>query len=346
MPQRLRLYDYRVSRGPALMGRCQGDLPLIADDVNTFQRRLLYCKEAGDEGFHGTWAEVVFNVSKTDPYLTLPREIGRLEAVNICSRTIPIQNQFYEYLQFGNGSMPKTFPACAGLMQAYSRNNAVTFTDLSKPPQLLRFYSDALDAGRRIMVSGLDANNNTIYTQDGQNRVQGVFTALVAPFVTDTYQFNKITGIQKDTTAMPVQVYQVDPVTGDEVLLLTMEPGETTAWYRRYRIDPIRLACCCNSTETTIQISAMAKLELIPARVDTDWLLFQNLEALIEEGQSTRLSEMDTPAAKQMSRERHQAAVAMLNGELTHVYGTDSPAVGFFPFGNAHLSHHKVGSLL
>lgn len=346
MPQRTRLYDFRVSRGPALIGICQGDMALIAEAVNTAQRRLLYAKEAGDEGWYGTFAEVVFNVSKTDPYLTLPREIARLEAVNVCSRTIPVQNMFFEYLQFGNGSMPKSFPACAGLMQAYSRNNAVTFTDMSNPPQLLRFYSDALDAGRRIMVSGLDSNNNMIYTQDGQNRVQGVFTALVAPFVTATYQFNKITGIQKDTTAMPVQVYQVDPVTGDEVLLLTMEPGETTAWYRRYRIDPIRLACCCNSTETTTQISAIVKLDLIPVRVDTDYLTVGNLEALIEECQSVRFSEMDTPSAKQMSRERHQAAIAMLNGELGHYLGVDSPAIGFFPFGNAHLSHHKVGSLL
>ena len=105
---RLRLYDCRNSRLPGLLGLCTADTFQIAGYVNTAQRRLLMCREAGDEGWWGTWAEVAFNVvSRNAPYITLPREIARIEKVDICKRPVPILNQFYEYLDFGNGRMPQ-----------------------------------------------------------------------------------------------------------------------------------------------------------------------------------------------------------------------------------------------
>lgn len=346
--QRLRLYDLRVTDLPADLGLCQDNVPALAAIVNSAQQRLLYAREAGDDGWWGGWAEIAFNVSRTAPYITLPREIARLEALNICDRPVPIQNSFFEYLRFGNGRLPKNFACLPRLMQGYARNNAITFYDLTHAPQLLRAYmTDATDAGKRVLFQGLDANNSIIYSLEPQGQTTGVFVTLQAPFGTAPMTFNNLTGIQKDATAGQVQIYQVDPVTGEQVLLLTMEPSETTASYRRYYLDSLPCNCCATpGNPTTVQVKAIAKLELIPVMVDTDYCLIQNREAIREECHSIRYSRMDTPSAKGMASERHAQAIRLLNGELNHYMGMDFPAVEVRPFGSARLSHQKIGSLI
>lgn len=354
MSKRLRLYDLRLSRLPGVVGLCETDILRLARYVNSAQQRLLYCREAGDEGWYGTFAEIAFNVSRDLPTITLPRTVARLEAVNACNTPMPINNQFYEYLNFGNGRLPKQY-ACSSslnLTQGLSRNSAPTFLDITNAPQKLRLYpGGTVDVAnrRRVLLQGLDNNGKTIYSQDVLNRVEGIFLTLESPFVDAPTQFSRITGVQKDVTAAEVQLFQVDPATGEEILLSTLEPGEETAWYRRYYFDSLPCGCCPSPTQTqtcaTVQVTAIAKLEPIPVRVDTDYLLIQNLEALIEECQSIRYSEMDTGEAKAMAQERHIQAVRYLNGEITHYAGKDSPAVNFAPFGTARLERQQIGTL-
>lgn len=346
MPLRTRLYDMRLSDLPQVSGLCSSDVSGVASVVNTVQRRLIYCKEAGDEGWNGTWAEIAFNMSQATPYVTLPREIARLEKVTVCNRPVAIQNQFYEYLTFGNGRLPRLCGGTkGGCLDVFARNNTPTFVDLSNPPQLISIYpSGSDDNGKRVLIQGLDNNNNNITSADGTNQVQGQFITLQSPFVTFPFQMNRITGIQKDITVGSIQFFQVDPSTGAQVLLLTMEPGEQTAWYRRYYFNSLPPNCC--NGQTTVQVTAMAKLDFIPVRVDTDYCLLQNPEAMIEEAQSVRYSRIDTAEAKQMAAEKHLQAVRLLNGELTHTQGLDDPAVNFLPFGSARLSRQRIGSLM
>lgn len=353
--QRLRLYDVRLSRLPRVIGACPADIQTVAENVNTAQRRLLYAKEAGDEGWHGTWAEIAFNVTRTNPYFTAPREVARVEFTNVCRRPVPVQNQFYEYLQFGNGRLPKIHARCRqDFLQVYSRNSVPTFTDLAATPQLIYIYpSDPgdVDGTKRVLLQGLDQNGVTVYSQDGANRVQGVFVPLGSPFVSSAIQFTQITGIQKDITNGPVQFFQFDPTTGAQSLLLTMEPSEQTAWYRRYYFNPLPFNCCHSfppvqpSTPNTVQVTAIVKLDLIPVAVDTDYTLIQNLEALIEEGQSVRYSEIDSATSKQMAAEKHKQAIGLLNGEIAHFYSRDEPAIAVRPFGSARLSRARVGMI-
>jgi len=353
MATRLRLYDCRHSRLPTLVGLCAGDIPNIANYVNSAQRRLIYANEAGEEGWNGTFAEIAFTVNRTNPYWTGTRDIARLQGVNVCQVPFEINNQFLEYLRFGNGRLPKTFLTCPPtIQQVFTRNNVPTFVDLSNPPQIIEVHAgDAADieAGKRVLIQGTDNNGTTIYTQDGLNQVQGEFVVLESPFVSPSAQFNSITGIQKDVTHGQVRIYQTDPATGEQVLLLTMEPGEETASYRRYYFSNLPSTCCQTSPGTASQnvtVTAIAKLEMIPVVVDTDYCLIQNLEAIIEEAQSVRYSEIDTPAAKQMAQERHLQAIRLLRGEMTHYQGIDDVAVDWAPFGSARLSRLKIGSML
>jgi len=349
--QRLRLYDCRTSRLPNTVGLCTDNIPDIADYVNSAQRRLLLCKEAGDESWWGTWAEIAFNVSRASPYITLPREVARLEAINVCSNPVLIQNQFFEYLNFGNGRLPKLNRQCnQGLPMGLTRNNAVTFREMTNAPQYLVAYAtDSRDYNKRVMFSGEDADHVTIVTTDERYQVQGQFVNLEATPAMTPQTFSRLTGIQKDFTEGIVRIYQHDPATGEEILLLTMQPSEQTASYRRYYINQLPRGCCPspnNTDETQVQVTAIAKLEIIPVRADTDYCLLQNIEAIIEECQAIRYSQMDSPTAKQMSRERHQMAVTLLNGELSHYVGAKDVAVGVFPFGSAKLRRQKIGWLI
>ena len=354
---RLRLYDVLNSRLPPLIGKCPGDVAAIAGFVNSAQRRLLLCREAGDEGWYGSFAEMAFNVSRGDPYITVPREVARLEMIDVCGRPIPINNQFAEYLQFGNGRMLRHRHCGHRDIQAYMRNDAITPAPLVNPPKIIRIYpGDVADvqAGRRVFVGGTDNNNNPIYTQDGVQLVKGSYVFLQSPFVDQPMQFNSVLDIQKDATVGPVQIFQVDPVTAAQSLMLVMEPGELVAGYRRYMLSGLPLNCCRNhnpclppppGTPTTVQVTAIAKLELVPVTVDTDYLLFHNLETIIEECCSVRYSEMDSATAKPMAQEKHIQAVRLLNGELTHYYGLDNPAVNFAPFGSAKLERIRIGMI-
>lgn len=327
---------------------CQSDIVGIANAANRVQRRLLYAKEAGDEGWWGTWSEMAFFVSRTQPYLTLPREVARLELVDICNQARPVHNQLFEFLQFGNGRMPRCHPwRCWRQPNVYSRNVVPTFVDLSGPPQILTcFLTDPADAGKRVLLQGTDNNGNVIYSQAGNNQVMGIYVTLRAPFVSAPVQFNTITGIQKDMTSGNVQIFQTDPRTGVQTLLLTMEPSEMTSGYRRYLFDPLPRNCCPTQTNPGwITVNAIVKLELIPVQVDQDYLLIQNLEAMIEEAKSSRYSDVDNKNSKAMAAEAHIQAIRLLNGELAHYLGISEPAVSFAPFGSARLSKIRVGTM-
>jgi len=347
MSQRLRGYDVRISRFPRLLGLCQGATTEVWEYLNAAQRRLLYAREAGEESWYGTFAEIAFTLTQDVPYVTLPREIARLELATVCDNPIPVSNEFIQYLQFGNGRLRKNRRCGPEITESVTRNNAVTWTDLSNAPQYLRAYiSDDRDIGKRTLLQGTDSNSNVIYSTDNLIEVTGIFVAFESPFATSTLTFNSISGIQKDTTYGKVDYYQVDPTTGEEVLLLTMQPSETTASYRRYYFNNLPCTCCPNpsaSTDSSVDITAIAKLDLVPVTCDTDYCLFQNLEALIHEGQSIGYDEADTASAKQMAINEHVQAIRLLNGELGHFYGLQAPAVNFAPFGSARLERVNIG---
>jgi hypothetical protein len=349
MPTRLTLRDMRLSRLPEVVGKCQGDIPGLARCINEAQQRLINCKEVGDEGWNNTFAEMAFTMSRTSPYLTLPREVARLELATVCDQPITVNNQFAEYLQFGNGRLRngRSQNCRWPITSAFSRNNVPTFVDVTNPPQNIHVYATDpadMDGTHRVLIQGLDNNNNTIYSQDGLVRVTGQYVTLASPFSVLTMPVNRITGIQKDITNGPVQFFQVDPSTGASILIHTMEPGETVASYRRYYFDSLPRNCCNgNGPANTVTVTAIAKLELIPAVVDTDYLLLTSSEAIIEECASVRYGQVDNPTSQQMSLAKHTQAVRFLVGELSHTQGIDLASISFKPFGSADLRRQNIG---
>lgn len=353
--QRLRFYDLRLSRLPTSLGLCQGDTLQLANYVNSAQERLLNAKESGDEGWYGTFAEVRFDVSRENPYITCPREIARLEMIDVCHKPVVLNNQWAEYIQWGAGRQPDRWQnggAGCGFwgnrVQGYTRNNAVTFQDLVPGNTIRIFATDPadLDGSHRVLLQGLDMNGQVIYSTDGTTRVVGVFVTLTAPFVDSPLPFSQITGIQKDQTTGTVQFFQINPATGNQYPLHTMEPSEKTASYRRYYLKHLPVNCChsnypnpCKPLPTGIsqhvQVSAMAKLDLVPVTCDTDYTLISSAEAIINECEAIRYEGMDKAINHQMADRKHRMAIRLLIGELAHRIGIKDVAVSFAPFGSA-----------
>lgn len=343
--QLLRLKDIRQSRIPEVLGTCAADNGKLIEIVNEAQQRLVFA--GGETGWWGSWVKTAFNVSSVDdPYITTPRSIARLINLDICRRPVRIQNEFYEFLEAGVGLQPSQ--CGCNPIEVYDRGMYPTFSDIVPPNKRLRFYiTDAADLNRRVLVQGFDQNGQTIYSLDGIDQVLGIYLDFTQPFVDTPFDITTLTGLQKDYTVGPVRVFEVDQVTGVQRLILTMEPGEEVAGYRRYFLNGLPRNCCdhTNPAVTTVQVSAMAKLALIPVSVDTDYLVIQNLAAMKEECQAVRFSEMDDPVSAGQASLHHKNAIKLLNGELVHHLGKERPAINFAPFGTAKLGYQRIGYL-
>lgn len=336
----------RQSRLPEVIGKCASDLPSIAAMVNQAQQQLI--NAGGETGWWGGWMKVVFTVLRSNPYITLPRQFARAINMDVGRFPIRVQNEFYEMLEAGIGLQGfNQCPDWCGALEGYERGVWPTMVDLTASNQYLRVYiTDERDISARILIGpALDQNGNGIYTQDGQNSVNGFYLSMDQPFVTSDFIVTSIGGIQKDATFGDVLLYQVDATTGTQVLLSRYAPDEITPAYRRYFIN--RLPCGRNEmSATTVSVTAMAKLEFIPVNRDTDFLIIGNIPALIEECKAIRYSEMDVTNAAALEGKAHSKAIKYLNQELTHYLGKLQPAVNFAPFGTAKLEHQMIGRLM
>jgi hypothetical protein len=266
-------------------------------------------------------------------YVVTPREVARLTDMAVCGRDINIRNGFYEYLHFGRGLEPKSCRiwACGSSLSAYERDNVVTFSPLLSTPQNIRVYpSDIKDTSLRVLLQGKDQNGKIILTTDpgtGQS-APGEYLQLAFPFSTSVNQFSTITGIQKDETWGFLEFFQVDPVTGVEMPLSAMESNEGVASYRRYLINGIPSQnLCCASPGSPLHLTAQARLDFIPVQNETDYLIIQNVPALIEEAQSVRFSKMESSNASQQSMIHHARALALLCGQIDLHEGKTSTTV-------------------
>jgi hypothetical protein len=329
------------------MGICATD-PMVAAYCNDAQERLLMDPMAPDEGWWGGSATMNFTASITSgaAYVVTPREVGRLTDVAVCGRPIPIRNGFYEFLAFGRGVEPKACRSglCGGQLQAYERDNAVTFAPLLSTPQKVRVYpTDVRDIGLRVLLQGKDQNKQIILTTDPGTGLTapGEYLGINFPFVDSVNQFSTLNGIQKDQTYGPLQFFQVDPVTGAEIPLSTMDPNEGVASYRRYLVSGIpNHNLCCASPSSPLQLTAQGRLDFLPVVNETDYLTIPNVPALVEEAQSIRFSKMENGANQ--SAFHHARALQLLNGQLDAMEGKVNTAISVPIFGSRRMRRQPV----
>lgn len=338
---------FLASRGPQRLGLCPSDVPRNCSFLNQAVQELL--NKAGEDGWKDGWAKVVFNVPRTDPYITAPPQFSRIIAMNVCRAAIQIQNAWYETLYAGIGlrspcaeSQPN---GCCGPMQAYSRPSVPTAYDLTPTNKKLRVYiTDARDAGKRIVFTDAkDQNGNGIYTQGGQYNVIGFYLYFTNPFSTSDFIVTSFNQVFKDETYGDVILMQVDATTGAESLLARYGPKDINPSYRRYLVGGMPDGCCtAGEPSTPGQVTAMCKYGFTPVSAPTDVLAVSNIPALIEYCSSIRHREMDNVTSKAMAIREEADAIKLLNQELMTENG-QAPAINVAIFGTSYLSRQKIG---
>lgn len=328
--------DVKQSRIPELLGICADDTYRLAAVVNDAQQRLIYAGK--DAGWWEGWVKTQFSVSATSPYITLPREFARIINMALCEFPIYIHNEFYEVLPGGPGPM-RDNDCCSdwcGTVAGYERGVWPTSVDLTSTNQRLRLYpTDSRDEGAKILFISLDQNGNQIYDMDGLSTTLGFSLAILSPFADSGFNVSKINGAVKPVTFGDVLLYQVDQTTGEEVLLSRYLASETNPAYRRYYITPL----CTNCSSFTV--TALAKVEFIPAIRDSDPLIIGNIPALSEMCQALRGYSQEVIAAHSMAAQHERRAIKLLKQEMDHYLGKEQPAVAVDRLQQA--SFHRIG---
>jgi hypothetical protein len=310
---------------------------------------------AGEDGFWGCDHKVVFNVTRTDPYITLPPQYARMISMDVCRHPVPIQNEHYEFLEFGIGlQVPCTNESPflgmqCGTLQGFDRNVVSTAYDLTATNQYLRAYiTDVRDIGVKFLISGaLDANGVGIYTNDVNLQVDGFYLILDQPFVTSASIVTSFLAVSKPVTFGDVLLYQVDATTGVEVLLSRYTPQETNPAYRRYFIKSLPCGCCQSPTNPGyVQVTTMLKVEYRPIVNPSDFLIIGNIPALKAICESIRYSEIDNALSQTLSIKKKADAVTLLNQELSHYIGKSRPAINVALFGSARLEDACIGTMI
>lgn len=339
----LYVHDIQNSSLPSAVGLCSSDLPGLLSMLNEATQRLITAKEMGDTGWHGMYLPIVFNIDPFNPYVVTPREIARLDNIDICGHPIKVNNQFAEYLLFGDGLQK---PPCnvgrrCRPTAAYDRGNVATRVAIPAGNIVRVYPSNAADKNKRVFINAIDTNGNQITTLDNAVQVNGFFISIDTPFADSAYtlQADGILNIIKDTTLGPVSIYGVDPTTGVQTLLVTLAPSENNPSFRKYFLTNLPSQCfTCGSGTGSVQMNAMAVREYVPLTCDTDRLLIGNLPAMKMECMAIRLETMDNSTSKAESLDHHKRAIRYLQGELVKYEGREQPALGFQPFGRARLA--------
>src|ERR1035437_888829 len=269
--QRSTLSNFRAQWPAEAMGVCAAD-PKVVAYANEAQERLLIDPLTPETGWWGTWMRMSVSVFVTNrsAYVTTPREVARLTDLAVCQHPVHIRNGFYEFLNYSPGLVPKHCQGigCGTNLNAYDRESVYTLADLLPTPQIIRMYpSDVRDSGLRVLLQGKDQNKQVILTTDPSTGLSapGEYCVLAFPFTDSVNQYSApLGGIQKDETYGPLQFFQVDPSTGVELPLSSMEPSEGTALYRRYLINGVpSLNLCCSTPANPITLTAMARLDFV-----------------------------------------------------------------------------------
>jgi len=123
---------------------------------------------------------MLFNVSRSSPYITAPRGVARVMVMDVCQQPVKLQNDLYEYLWAGNGILPKTLcsgttsSACTPNLQTQGilRGYYPTLVDVpTTEDQYIRAYpTDPLDVGKRILIQAYDTNDVKIYGLNGMQQ--------------------------------------------------------------------------------------------------------------------------------------------------------------------------------
>lgn len=326
------------------------DLGILTTDT----RFLQYVNKAREtlmnEGrWWGTYKRV--NICQTGPCWVQPGEIASIDALEFVGQNIPIKNGWWE---FREDVKPPSFNSC-GCSRDFllDRGTSPVGSQPAVASKVRLYAANATDAGKKIIVQGLDQNGVEIRNIDlGGNYFSGESLTLVASpgFVTSVAEFSQVTGIQKPVTNDRVTMNYVNPTTLVETLAATFQWNDTAPAFRRFTLtrfpnsnftNPVSGDVCptpatCEAGSFTATF--IAKLAYYPCRVDTDWLIL-NMYAISD--MAVSLFKADRSRVDEAAQ-YHAKAIQRLRSELRTMTG-DRTTVWVDTQGSAQLGKVTCG---
>src|SRR6185503_13720414 len=249
--------------------------------------------------------------------ITFPRRIASIEAISVCNSPIIIRNGWFEFLETGPGLQGDGEGSCntgCGGLQLFDRGTACTFADILGVNKKIKVYTHVAEAvDSMILIQGYDENFNWVRTLVSGVWTDGEYVSISTTPVTSVNFFSSITGIQKPITNGFVRLYEYDTTLLTQRAIAIYEPDEINPSYRRSLIPGLSHVSggACETKTVTCQV----KLDFVPVRVDTDWLIPSNIPAIKNMIQSIAKAENNLfqEAAAWEAR-----ALRELNMELNH----------------------------
>lgn len=313
------LNDARNSALRNIAGACSNSpefLQLLNDATRQLMRR-------------GDWAGTVQPIYACvkNGCLVWPRYVGSVRKLNWCRRPLEVRGLWWEFLSHDHYAS-----LCGSAMSPgmNAQGHSPVQQDIAGANRLVRVYADAAaDAGKSVMIFGLDGDGQPLKTQAANGTwTPGIVITMAAPFGSSTGYVSRIDRVLKDETNGPVRLYAYDAVNDVLEDLATYEPSETNPDYARYKLaGPKCGSGCCGGTSHGV--TALVKLKFIPAKLDTDLVLIQNLDALKDMMQAIKFKEANDIGA---AREYELAAIRELNLELADETPNAQIAVSAQPF--------------
>jgi len=261
--------------------------------------------------------------------VVFPRYVGNVRKVNLCNRPVPIRN-FYE-------SMLERKDYWCGLngpnrwiwneSRITANGKTPVYSDIMGEGRLLRAYiSVQADVGKTVTIFGEDNNGQTIRHKNADGTwSDGVILNLAMPFASTDFYVRRIDRVLKDETNSDVRLYAYDATKHVLEDVSILEPSETNPSLARYQFKNF---CNENSCGTSRSIVALIKLAFVPARVDADLVLIENLEALKAAIQSIKFREAGDATN---ARESLDFAFSELNYSMDDEFPLDQVPVNIQP---------------
>lgn len=331
---RITLGDAKNSRLPSQIGACPTDARFL-QLLNEATERLLIC---------GMWWGTVqkWRFCATDGCVALPSQFATLEAVAVCGRPISVRDQFYEFLENGfgirgsnvtNTTQGTTSPCCGGVSgvcgaaEALYRGHYPTFADIQPTGKQLQLVCDKItDVGKTVLCLGYDDNNNWIRTTQNGVVADGEVVALQQGSGTiSVNNFSVVTDLQPPQNLDGQWwLYEYTVATAAQRLIGQFQYFDIRPYFGRYFFPSIFPQTTTGGTCRQVLVEALVKLEFIPVKNDTDYLIINSLPALKEMMMALSKAEDEPDAIRkvQIVSAGQTIAKQILDQQLDHYLGS------------------------
>lgn len=334
---RTTLSDIKNSRIPSVLGMCASDARIVSF-ANEAQQRLLI------EG-HWWGTTQKFRICASEGCITMPPQIATIEKAAICKTPIPIHDQWFEFL--ANGAGLRDSDDC--WQEANYQGQFPTFAEIIGVNKKLRFVCDLVgDVGKQVLALGYDENGNWIRTNQSGTILDGeLITLAQAPGANSTTLFSSITDLQfPENMDGQTWLYEYNTTTGLQRMIGKYEYWETRPSYARYFFPSIK-ASCTSGTCTQESVEVIGKLEFVPVKKDTDYLIVGNVPAMKEMMTAINRAENepDSEKANNIILKGLAVAKSILDKELAHYLG-DGRTIGIDLVGSSIATAEPIETLL